>query len=120
MKNAFLLQIVQDAGEAVLTLTEDLERDEFLRSRLIRPQVLAQLLQMAQALADAPDALRHRMPEIDWAGWRAVRLGLADTAPAEAVRDDTAWFAARSLVPATLSWLRVYRPDHPELFDKTH
>ena len=31
-------------------------------------------------------------------------------------RDEALWFGVRSLVPATLSWLRVYRHSHPELF----
>jgi hypothetical protein len=53
------------------------------------------------------------MPEIDWEGWRSTRR-LLD--PPGAQRDEALWFAARSLVPATLTWLRLYRRTHPQLF----
>jgi len=117
MISAPLLQITNEAGEAVLILTEGLQRAELLRSRLTRAEVQRQLRCMADTLADAPDALRHLMPEIDWAGWRATRLALA--APGVA-HDDALWFAVQSLVPATLNWLRVYRQERPELFQAWH
>lgn len=108
------LHLIQDAGEAVLTLCEGLQREEFLRSRLTRGEVQRQLQRLAGALADAPDALRHQLPEIDWAGWRGTRLALAEGPGAPL--DEALWFAVQSLVPATLSWLRVYRQEQPGLF----
>jgi len=113
MITAPLLQMTSDAGEAVLILTEGLQRVEFMRSRLTRAEVQRQLLCVADTLADAPDALRHQMPELDWAGWRATRLALQTGGEP---RDDALWFAVQSLVPATLSWLRVYRREQPGLF----
>ena len=113
MITAPLLKLVESAGEAVLTLTEGLAQSDLLRSRLTRAEVQRQLQRLADTLSDAPDALRHRMPEIDWAGWRATRLALPQ---AGAQQDEALWFAVQSLVPATLSWLRVYRQSHPELF----
>jgi uncharacterized protein with HEPN domain len=112
MITAPMLTLVEAAGEAVLTLTEGLQQGELLRSRLTRAEV-QRLQRLADTLADAPDALRQLMPEIDWAGWRATRLALPD---AGAQQDEALWFAVRSLVPATLSWLRVYRRSHPHLF----
>ena len=109
--------MTNDAGEAVLILTEGLQRSELMRSRLTRTEVQRQLLCLANALADAPDALRHLMPEIDWAGWRATRLALP--MPGEP-QDEALWFAVQSLVPATLSWLRVYRAEQPALFSAWH
>ncbi len=117
MITAPLLQLTRDAGEAVLTLTEDMPEADLLRSRLTRTEAQRQLQRMANALADAPDALRHLMPEIDWAGWRATRIALPSAGPQQ---DEALCFAVRSLVPATLSWLRVYQQSHPELFDAWH
>ncbi|WP_428422178.1 hypothetical protein [Methylibium sp.] len=117
MITAPMLQLTHDAGEAVLILTEGLQQTELLRSRLTRAEVQRQLLRLADTLADAPDALRHLMPEIDWAGWRATRLALPVPG---AGQDEALWFAVQSLVPATLSWLRVYRQSHPELFQAWH
>lgn len=117
MITAPMLQLTHDAGEAVLILTDGLQRDELMRSRLTRAEVQRQLLQLADTLSDAPDALRHLMPEIDWDGWRATRLALRS---ADAAHDDALWFAVQSLVPATLSWLRVYRGEQPGLFKAWH
>ena len=125
MISAPMLQLANEAGEAVLILTDGLQRDELLRSRLTRAEVRRQLLQLAATLSAAPDALRHRMPEIDWAGWRAARLALQSHADAldathDNAHDDAMWFAVQSLVPATLSWLRVYRAEQPGLFTAWH
>lgn len=117
MITAPLLHLIQNAGEAVLTLTEGLALVDLQRSRLTRAETKRQLQSLASALCDAPDALRHQMPEIDWAGWRATRLALPTPG---AQQDEALWFAVQSLVPATLSWLRVYRQDHPELFEAWH
>ncbi len=113
MITAPMLRLATDAGEAVLILTEGLQRSELLRSRLTRAEVQRQLLCLAGTLADAPDALRHLMPEIDWTGWRATRLALAVQGEPQ---DEALWFAVQSLVPATLNWLRVYRTERPGLF----
>jgi hypothetical protein len=117
MITAPLLQLTWNAGEAVLTLTEGLTEADLLRSRLTRAEVQRQLQSMAETLCDAPDALRHLMPEIDWAGWRATRLALPNIGTQQ---DEALCFAVRSLVPATLSWLRVYQQSQPELFDSWH
>lgn len=111
---AALLQVIDAAGEAVLTLTESLTEAEFRRSRLTRHEVHRQLCTLADTLAALPPALLQGMPEIDAHAWRAARqaFALADETP----RDDALWFAVQSQVPATLSWLRLYRQSHPQWF----
>lgn len=110
---AAMLQLIEEAGQGVLVLMDGLLEEEFARSRLTRTEVLRQLGQIADALDALPDSAQQAMPEIDWAGWR--RLALAMQSPAMA-QDDAAWFAATSMVPATLGWLRVYRRAQPGLF----
>lgn len=118
MITAPMLQLVNDAGEAVLVLTDGLQRDELLRSRLTRAEVRRQLLQLACTLADAAPGLHARMPEIDWGGWRAMAAALDGDDALQA--DDALWFAVQSLVPATLGWLRVYRREQAGLFTRWH
>lgn len=109
-----LLSIIDDAGRAVLTLTEGVARDELLRSRLTRAEVLRQTCVLAAGAAGVPDGLRERIPEIDWPGWATLRRQLSDSAPAQ--QGEALWFAVESLVPATLLWLQVYRASEPALF----
>lgn len=109
-----LLKLIEDTGEGVLVLVDSLDETEFARSRLTRSEVDRLLRLMGGTLAGLPDALRSGMPEIDWDGWSAALRQLDDDAPA--VRTDVAWFAARALVPATLSWLRIHRRAHPDWF----
>lgn len=113
MITAPMLKLITEAGEGVLVLIDGLEEPEFARSRLTRAEVRRQLQLIADTLESLPAAAQAAMPEIDWAGWRTVALALASPGLAQ---DETAWFAARSLVPATLSWLRVYRNAEPALF----
>jgi uncharacterized protein with HEPN domain len=114
MLNASLLSIIEEAGVAVLTLTEGLEKDEFLASRLTRAETQRQLKIMSESAANLPPQMQALLAEVDWAGWRSVarQLGADHAAGQEAL-----WFAVRSLVPATLMWLRVYRTNQPEVFE---
>jgi uncharacterized protein with HEPN domain len=113
MITAPMLNLIQESGEAILVLTDSVEESEFRRSRLTREEARRQLLTLADTLENLPPEARAAMPEIDWEGWRSTRT-LMDTPGPQ--RDEALWFAARSLVPATLSWLRLYRRSHPELF----
>ncbi len=113
MITAPMLSLIQTAGEAVLVLTESLERQELLRSRLTREEVRRQMVLLADTLLALPEAAREHMAEIDWAGWRGARLALELSGPQQ---DEALWFGVQSLVPATLSWLRVYRQERPDLF----
>ncbi len=111
---AALLQSMDEAGVAVLTLTEGLLDSELLASRLTRAEVARQLSLLIGAAAALPAAQRDGMPEIDWAGLAATGLALAG--PVGAARDDALVFGARALTPATMMWLRVYRQQHPQWF----
>jgi uncharacterized protein with HEPN domain len=114
MITAAMLKTIEEAGEGVLVLIDGLLEQDFVRSRLTRHEVRRQLLLIAGTLDALPETSRRAMPEIDWPGWRTVGQALQTPGPAA---DEAAWFAARSLVPATLSWLRVYRVSEPALFD---
>ncbi len=109
-----LLALIEQAGTGIATLIEGLARDELLRSRLTRAEVLRQLRTLADSAGQVPPALRGEMPEIDWPGWDAMRARLK--APPGPVLDEVLVFACESLVPATLLWLRVYRTSRPALF----
>lgn len=108
-----MLNLIQECGEAVLVLTDGIEESEFLRSRLTREESRRQLHTLADTLENLPPDVRAAMPEIDWEGWRGTRTAMDTPGPQ---RDEALWFAARSMVPATLSWLRLYRRTHPALF----
>lgn len=111
---ASLLQAAEQAGEGVLTLTEGLQADELKRSRLTRRAVIQQLLAMAQALSAMPALTRQAMPEIDWDGWRMLPGPLRHDDARQA--DDALLTSVQAMVPATLMWFRVYRPQHPQWF----
>jgi len=109
-----MLTVIQQAGEGVLVLIDNVEAAEFQRSRLTRQEVRRQLGLMAETLLSLPHEARAAMPEIEWGSWRSVQQGL----PSPAVNgDELCWDAAHSLVPATLSWLRLYRSTEPALFE---
>jgi len=109
-----LLGIIEQAGLGVLTLAENLSREDLLRSRLTREEVSRQLRILTDSLAALPPELQRAMPEIDWPGW--LRAGLQLMEPRGEACDDALWFAVESLTPALLLWLRVYRRNQPELF----
>jgi len=110
-----LLGIVEQAGLGVVTLIENLERDELLRSRLTRYEVQRQLKTLADSLGQIIPPDRQLMPELDWDGWQSLRAPLSTITPSPEL-NEALWFACESLVPATLLWLRVYQQSQPELF----
>ena len=112
--NSALLGLIEQAGTAVATLIEGLERDELLRSRLTRAAVLRQLKTLADSTGQVPAAARSEMPELDWSGWDAMRPRF--DGPAGESLDEALWFACEALVPATLLWLRVYQQSQPSTF----
>jgi uncharacterized protein with HEPN domain len=60
-----------------------------------------------------PAEVRSQLPEIDWKGWsltaRRLHSGVDDGV--------VLWRAVTDLIPATLSWLRLYKHNQPNLFD---
>lgn len=109
-----LLAILEDSGTAILTLAEGLEQEEFFASRLTRDEVLRHLLTLADTAQALPPEVRGRMPEVDWDAWLSLGRELRGKRKAD---QGALWFGIRSLVPATLLWLRVYHQNLPELFD---
>ena len=108
-----LLANIVETGTGVLTLAEDMDFATFQRSRLARAEIGRLVEEVAANLADLSDANRQQLAEIDWSAWAALSDPLCENGP---IRDEALWFAVRSLVPATLMWLRVYRESNPELF----
>lgn len=115
--NSALLGLIEQAATAVATLVEGLARNELLRSRLTRAEVLRQLKTLANSVGQLDPAARSGMPELDWTDWDAMRPRFS--APAGESLDEALWFACESLVPATLLWLRVYQQSQPVLFRMT-
>ncbi|AEM47748.1 hypothetical protein Acife_1615 [Acidithiobacillus ferrivorans SS3] len=105
--------VIEAAGTAVLTLTEGLEKEEFLASRLTRAETRRQLRLMSAAALLLSAEIHALMVEIDWDGWRTLdqRLATSDQAA-----DILLWLAVCALAPDTLMWLRVYRKNQPEWF----
>lgn len=113
MIHAAMLKLIQDSGEGLLVLIDGLTAEEFHRSRLTRQEVRRLLLTLAQTLVALPDELQQAMPEIDWDAWQAVATALPSAAIAQ---DELAWDSGQTLVPFTLSWLRLYRSHSPQWF----
>ena len=105
--------IIEEAGVNVLTLTEGLAEEEFLSSRLTRAEVARQLGAMTGVALKLSEQTRSQLPELDWDGWEGAARQLGEGGSAS---DEALWFAVKSLVPATLMWLRVYRKNMPEIF----
>ncbi len=113
MLNAVLFAIIEDAASKVLILTEDADKDELLASRLTCGEVKRLLLIMTGMIAEISAETRDRMPELEWSGWNATSRAFKGS---KVKANEALWFAVRSLVPATVMWLRVYRQKRPELF----
>lgn len=111
--SAAQLGILEEAGIAVLTLSEGLDEQAFFATRLTQQEVLRQLRIMTATSGNMTKVLKMELAEIDWAGWSVLglQLKIAGGFDREAV-----WFGVRSLVPAMLMWLRVYRQNQPEVF----
>lgn len=114
MLNASLLSIIEEAGVAVLTLTEGLEKDAFLASRLTRAETRRQVKILSESIANLSPQTLATLAEVDWAGWQTVARQFGANQGEE---QEALWFAVRALVPATLMWLRVYRKERPDIFE---
>jgi uncharacterized protein with HEPN domain len=108
-----MLGILEESAVAVMVLTEATEAEEFFASRITQQEVRRYMLRMAQTASNLPAEAKQSMAEIDWAGWSLLLLQLQENGGAER---DALWFGVRSLVPATLMWLRLFRKSAPQLF----
>ena len=68
MLNASRLSIIEEAGVAVLTLTEGLEKDEFLASRLTRAETRRQIKTLSESIANLSPQTLSILAEVDWGG----------------------------------------------------
>ncbi len=109
-----LLNIIEEACESVLTLTEEVEPEDFFASRLTQQETIRQIRIIAESAASLPDEFKRKMAEIDWSGWNILLMQVKTSGGFER---DAVWFAVRSMAPATLMWLRVFRNSQPEVFD---
>jgi uncharacterized protein with HEPN domain len=109
-----LLNIIEEACEGVLTLTEDVEPEDFFSSRLTQQEVIRQIRIIAESAANVPEEVKRKMAEVDWAGWQVL---LSQVNTMGGFERDAIWFAVRSMVPATLMWLRVFRNSQPQFFE---
>lgn len=114
MYGAALLKAIDESGVAILTLTEGLQDDELLASRLTRAEVARHLRLLVDATQALPESMRAGMPEVGWAELQAT--GSALSGPPGLALDDALLVGSKILVPAALMWLRVYRQQHPEWF----
>ena len=112
MIDAAKITAIEEAGTAVLTLSEGLEEAEFLRSRLTRSEVRRQVRIIADTSLELPAMARSELAETDWDGWALTARYLH----ADGDDGEVLWRAVTSLIPATLSWLRVYHHNQPDLF----
>ncbi|MFA5985578.1 MAG: hypothetical protein WC782_16285 [Methylococcaceae bacterium] len=101
---------IEEAGVAVLTLTEGIEEEDFFRSRLTKQEVCRQITILSHATLDIPAVTRDGLPEINWQTWFAI-------AEHPTPDNQQLWLAISELIPTTLLWLRVYRTQQPELFN---
>lgn len=110
--NSAVLQKIEDAGVAVLTLCEGIDENEFAKSRLTRQETCRYLDILSQAAVAMPLSERALLPEIDWKAWDAISEASINDNP-------LLWQVINELVPATLMWLRVYQNNQPNLFAST-
>ncbi len=111
-----LLKIIEESCESILTLTEEVEPEEFFNSRITQQEVMHQIRTIADSASNLSFDIKNKMAEIDWAGWHFLQNQLAVTGGFER---DALWFSIKSLVPATIMWLRVFRKSTPEFFAMT-
>ncbi len=114
MLTGALLGILHEAAQAVLTLTDDLPAERLATLRLTRGEVVRQLLVIADTSLNLPPTTRDALASIDWQAWPVVASMLRSADPA--ARREALDFALRSLVPALILGLALYRKTRPELF----
>lgn len=113
MVSGALLGIIEGACEDILILVENVEPEDFFASTLTQREAIRQIRIITESAANLPDDVKRKTKEIDWAGWQVL---LAQVKTSGGFERDAIWFAIRSMVPATLMWLRVFKQSQPEMF----
>ncbi|MFA6014481.1 MAG: hypothetical protein WC742_05390 [Gallionellaceae bacterium] len=112
MLTGAMLGLMRQLGLDIITLTEEIDENEFFASRLTRIETLKLLNSMTLTIADLPAGVRERMPEIDWMAWEA----LANALPNPSRHPLQIWLAVKELTPLTLQHLNDYKRSQPQLF----
>jgi uncharacterized protein with HEPN domain len=112
MLTGAMLGLMEQIGQDILTLTEELNETEFFTSRLTRTETLRLLRSMTKTAANLPAGVRDRMPEVDWEAWTA----LAKVLSRPSHHPLQIWVAVKELTPVTLQQLKGYKKRQPQLF----
>lgn len=107
------VKAIEDAATSVLTLAEGLEQSELASSRLTKGEIVRQLLIACAAYASLSVEARVTLEELDFGGWAIIELRLREGGESAA---SASWLAIRAMAPTTLTWIRFYRSQKPELF----
>ena len=102
-----LLDIAQ-AARAVLTFTQDMEKEQFLEDFKTQSAVLYQLIVIGEAVKRLSFELRHQHPEILWALMAGMRDHLIHGS--DVVDWDEVWKTATRDVPDLLNRLETFLP----------
>lgn len=115
MYHRSLFEIVMDTGQAIATLTREMQgEDELFASALTLRAVEAQLLIMAHTMGNMTPALHRRLVHVDWNGWAVLhnKLSLGITPRREEI-----WYAVNSLAPQTMNLMIELRRRQPTWFE---
>lgn len=113
MLTAALLANFFEAGWSIQVLLGDMDRGEYLSSRLARPAIERHLRTMADTARALPEDVRQQMPKVDWDAWAGLASALP---PNNAERMARVWTAITEWLPPTGLHLRQYRFRMPDLF----
>ncbi|MBL8330253.1 MAG: hypothetical protein JNJ71_15545 [Rubrivivax sp.] len=115
MYHRSLYSIVTETGQAVLTLTREMQDEaELFASSLTLRAVEAQLLIMAHTLGNVTPLLHQKLMQVDWDGWAALHTKLRQGVQP---RREEIWYAIQGLVPQTMQLLGDLKRRQPTLFE---
>lgn len=115
MYHRSLYEIVMATGQAIATLTKEMQdEDELFASALTLRSVEAQLLIMAHTLGNLTPALHQRLMQLDWVGWAVLHDKLRNSVQP---RREEIWYAVNALAPQTLQLFKELRRKHPVWFE---
>ncbi len=107
-----MLKLIEQTGQDILVLADELDEQEFFASRLTRLQTFQLLGTLSQTAHNLPADVKAHLNGIDWTAWAALPAALAR--PNEhAFR---IWVAIKELTPRTVQSLIDYTRVYPELF----
>jgi hypothetical protein len=111
-----LFDLIHRHGDALLALLVGLEdgADELFASPNTLAAVEGHLLDVARTLAHLPPVVLLRLPQVDWPAWGALLQALERQ---DAARRELVWYAACSVLPATLVLLDELRRREPDWFE---